>query len=159
MTKLNWTVPTLSEEDSIKAIDILQGNLYELNDLALVLKHAHWNVTGQNFIAVHEMLDPQIEVVRAAVDAIAERIATLGGHPDGRSEGILNGKKAQTYKLDRASAIDHINALNDLYTVVITRMREGIASLSDLDQASSDLLAGQVGDLELFQWFLRSHTI
>ena len=60
---------------------VLQQRLDALNDLALTLKHIHWNVVGPHFIAVHEMLDPQVDAVRLMVDAIAERIATLGVAP------------------------------------------------------------------------------
>src|SRR3712207_8342276 len=41
---------------------------------SLTLKHIHWNVVGPHFIAVHEMIDPQVDAVRLMVDAIAERI-------------------------------------------------------------------------------------
>ena len=37
-----------------------------------------------NFIAVHEMLDPQVDTVRLQTDAVAERIATMGGEPPAR---------------------------------------------------------------------------
>ncbi len=36
-----------------------------------------------NFIAVHVMLDPPVDAVRAMTDAVAERIATIGGQPKG----------------------------------------------------------------------------
>ena len=54
---LAFVVPGLDEAASEKAIAILQNRLSQEQEAALVLKHAHWNVTGPNFIAVHEMLD------------------------------------------------------------------------------------------------------
>ena len=66
----------------------LQQRLVALLDLQLTLKHVHWNVTGSNFIAVHEMLDPQVDLVRAMSDAVAERIATCGGVPHGTPGAI-----------------------------------------------------------------------
>ena len=70
-----YTVPSLSNEDGAKVAAILQERLNSLTDLHLTLKHVHWNVVGPHFIAVHEMLDPQVDAVRLMVDAIAERIA------------------------------------------------------------------------------------
>ena len=64
---LAFVVPGLDEAASEKAIAILQNRLSQEQEAALVLKHAHWNVTGPNFIAVHEMLDPEVEAVLAPV--------------------------------------------------------------------------------------------
>lgn len=55
-------------------MDALQDRLRAMNDLHLTLKHAHWNVVGPQFIAVHEMLDPQVDLVRGFADEIAEDI-------------------------------------------------------------------------------------
>ncbi|GMA85994.1 hypothetical protein GCM10025868_12440 [Angustibacter aerolatus] len=76
-----FTIPGLTPEQGAEVGGILQDRLNALNDLALTLKHIHWNVVGQNFIAVHEMLDPQIEAVRGMVDDTAERMATMGISP------------------------------------------------------------------------------
>ena len=74
---------------------LLQDRLNALNDLALTLKHVHWNVVGPNFIAVHTMLDPQVDAARVMVDATAERIATLGGSPRG-TPGALVAQRTWT---------------------------------------------------------------
>ena len=70
---LAFVVPGLDEAASEKAIAILQNRLSQEQEAALVLKHAHWNVTGPNFIAVHEMLDPEVEAVLAQADETAAR--------------------------------------------------------------------------------------
>ncbi|MGO3320843.1 MAG: Dps family protein, partial [Microbacterium gubbeenense] len=57
--------------------------LVDLIELSLQGKQAHWNVVGPNFIGVHEMLDPEVEAIRANGNAVAERIAALGGEPVG----------------------------------------------------------------------------
>ena len=83
MTK--FTAPGLSTEAADEVAGILQERLSALNDLHLTLKHIHWNVVGANFIGVHEMIDPQVELVRGYADTVAERIATLGSSPKGLS--------------------------------------------------------------------------
>jgi len=81
MTTPRYTVPGLKPDAASEVIGLLQDRLNALNDLALTLKHVHWNVIGPHFIAVHTMLDPQVDGVREMVDDVAERIATLGGSP------------------------------------------------------------------------------
>ncbi len=83
---LTFIVPGLDEAASEKIIGILQTNHRLGPGAGSRLKHAHWNVTGENFIAVHEMIDPQVEAVLNMADETAERIATLGGSPDGRAD-------------------------------------------------------------------------
>ena len=48
-----YTVPSLTVEEGASVAKILQGRLDALNDLALTLKHVHWNVVGPHFIGVH----------------------------------------------------------------------------------------------------------
>lgn len=74
----SYTVPGLDRKDNDAVVDLLQRRLASYNDLHLTLKHVHWNVVGRSFIGVHEMLDPQVELVRGYADEVAERIATMG---------------------------------------------------------------------------------
>lgn len=157
MTATNFTVPGMKESAADKAIAILDKRMVALIDLGLTLKHVHWNVVGPNFIAVHEMLDPQVEAVQGMVDDIAERIATLGGIPVGTPGELVKRRKWEDYSLQRASANEHLAALDIVYNGVVEDQRDAINKLSELDPVSEDMLTGQAGDLELFQWFVRAH--
>ena len=69
----------LNHDRQARTTELLQKNLVNMIDLALLLKQAHWNVLGQNFRSIHLQLDEIIASVRAASsDEIAERITTLG---------------------------------------------------------------------------------
>jgi starvation-inducible DNA-binding protein len=150
-------VPTISGAEASKTVELLQDRLVALLDLQLTLKHIHWNVTGPNFIAVHEMLDPQVLAVREMSDAVAERIATLGGTPGGTPGAIVEGRSWGDYDLGRASTEDHLVKLDSVYRGVIDDHRSALEELEELDPVSEDLLTGQLGELELFAWFVRSH--
>lgn len=117
----------------------------------------HWNVVGPNFIAVHRMLDPQVESVRAMVDDIAERIATLGGSPTGTPGALVAKRTWDDYSVGRDDAIAHLGALNLVYTGVISNHRAGIEQTEELDRVTQDLLIAQSADLEQYQWFVRAH--
>ena len=156
-TELKTTVPDLPEDASKDAITMLQDRLVATIDLQLTLKHIHWNVVGMNFIAVHEMLDPQVDAVRLQSDEIAERIATLGGEPKGTPGAVVSMRSWDDYGLDLAPTVRHLAALDDVYTGVITDHRVAVAEVSDVDPVTEDLLVGHLRDLELFQWFVRAH--
>ena len=157
MTTPNFTVPGMSNDSAGAAIAALDQRMTGLIDLALTLKHVHWNVVGPNFISVHEMLDPQVDAVRVMVDEIAERIATLGGVPVGTPGALVERRTWDDYDLARATAQQHLAALDIVYNGVNSDHREAIAKLGDIDPVSEDLLIAQLGQLELFQWFVRAH--
>jgi starvation-inducible DNA-binding protein len=152
-----YTVPSLTVEDGAAVAAVLQKRLNALNDLALTLKHIHWNVTGPHFIAVHEMIDPQVDAVRAMVDAIAERIATLGVAPVGTPGALVADRTWDDYSIGRAGAIEHLGALDEVYVGVIEDHRKAADDTEDLDTVTNDLLIGHLHELELFHWFVRAH--
>jgi len=152
-----YTVPSLTVEDGAKVAEVLQQRLHALNDLALTLKHIHWNVTGPHFIAVHEMIDPQVDAVRAMVDAIAERIATLGVAPVGTPGALVKARTWDDYSIGRAGAIEHLGALDEVYVGVIEDHRAAADATEELDTVTNDLLIGHLHELELFHWFVRAH--
>lgn len=157
---LEHVVPGLNETVSEKAIGILQETLSHEQETALVLKHAHWNVAGPNFIAVHEMLDPQVDAVLTMADETAERISTLGGSPLGRPEDITRFRTWPEFKLEgRRPSLEYLRQLNEYYDALIKDERNAFAELEELDIISSNILQDHVQELEKFQWFMRSFLI
>ena len=150
------TVPGLSTSIGHAVADALQMRVHALNDLALTLKHAHWNVVGPHFIGVHEMLDPQIDGVRAMVDVLAERMSTLGVPPNGLAGALVAARSWDDYALTRADTTAHLAALDLAYVGVIEDHRRAIEKVGD-DPVTEDVLIGQTGELEQFQWFVRAH--
>mgnify|MGYP001551456005 FL=1 len=152
-----FTIPGLTEEQGRQVADLLQKQLSTYNDLHLTLKHVHWNVVGPNFIGVHEMIDPQVELVRGYADDVAERIATLGQSPQGTPGAIIKDRTWDDYSVGRDTVQAHLAALDLVYDGVIEDVRKGIATTEDLDPVTQDLLIGQAAELEKFQWFVRAH--
>jgi starvation-inducible DNA-binding protein len=153
----SYTVPGMKPDAAGDIIALLQGRLNALNDLALTLKHVHWNVVGPNFIAVHTMIDPQVDAVRLMVDAIAERIATLGGSPVGTPGALVAQRSWDDYSIGRADTAAHLAALDIVYTGIIEDQRAAIDKTEETDLVTQDLLITQAGQLEQFHWFVRAH--
>ena len=152
-----YSIPGMSTETASKVRNRLQQRLVALIDLELTLKHVHWNVVGPNFIGVHEMLDPQVASVRAMVDEVAERIATLGGSPVGTPGFVATHRSWDDYDLLRATTLEHLGALDLVYDGVVSDHRSAIEDVSDLDPVTEDLLTTQSAQLEQYQWFVRAH--
>ena len=152
-----YTVPGMKTDSAERVTVLLQDRLNSLNDLALTLKHVHWNVTGPNFIAVQTMLDPQVDGVRAMVDQTAERIATLGGSPVGTPGALVKQRDWDDYSIGRADAIAHLGALDIVYAGIIEAHRDAIEETEELDKVTQDMLIGQSGQLEQYHWFVRAH--
>lgn len=152
-----FTVPGMTEKQGAEVAELLQKQLSRYNDLHLTLKHVHWNVVGPNFIGVHEMIDPQVELVRGYADEVAERIAALGFSPKGTPGAIIADRTWDDYSVDRDVVQAHLGALDLVYTGVIEDTRKGIDRLDELDLVTQDLLISHAGEMEKFQWFVRAH--
>lgn len=152
-----YTVPGLTLARGGEAAAVLQERLVALVDLALTLKHIHWNVVGPRFIAVHKMLDPQVASVQRMVDRTAERVATLGAVPRGTPGIVVETRSWPDYSLARATTVDHLRALDAVYDRVAASHREAAERLHDLDDVSERILVHQLEHLEFFQWLVRAH--
>lgn len=154
---MTYSIPGLSQEDCDQVAKVLQERLSAYNDLHLTLKHIHWNVVGPHFIGVHEMLDPQVDLVRGFADAVAERIAALGSSPRGTVGAIMEDRTWDDYALDRDTVPAHLAALDLVYRGVIEDTRAAIKTVGEIDPVTEDLLIGQSAELEQFHWFVRAH--
>ena len=152
-----YTVPGMTDKEGAQVVELLQKQLSRYNDLHLTLKHVHGNVVGPNFIGVHEMIDPQVELVRGYADEVAERIATLGGSPKGTPGAIISDRTWDDYSLERDTVQAHLAALDLVYDGIVEDTRKNIEETEEPDPVTQDMLIGHAAELEKFQWFVRAH--
>lgn len=150
--------PGMEPGDAEKIASILQKRLASLTDLSLILKHVHWNVIGPGFIAVHEMMDEQTTQTREMIDALAERITTLGSIAAGLASQVVEMRATdEDYALGRAPVMAHLGALDKVYEQVGAGHRQAIQDVGEVDLVSQDLLVSQTATIELNHWFVRAH--
>jgi len=144
--------------DAEKVATILQERLATLVDLSLILKHVHWNVIGPGFIAVHQMMDSQVESTRGMIDTVAERITTMGGVAAGLAQQVTEMRQAgDDYALGRGPVAAHLGALDKVYEQTCSGHRTAIEQVGSIDPVTEDLLISQLAELELNHWFVRAH--
>ncbi len=139
-----------------KTVAALQSCLYDLIDLSLQGKAAHWNVLGTNFRSVHLQLDEIIDSARVASDEVAERIVTLGISPDGRAGQIAANSRLAPFPNGLQDVPSTVTVFSDRLAKTIEGLRQAIEATSESDPVSQDLLIGTSAALEKHLWMLQA---
>src|SRR5215469_16954819 len=95
-----------------RVIELLNVRLADAIDLGAQTKHAHWNVKGPNFIALHELFDKIAENVEDQVDTIAERVTALGGTAHGTIGAVARGTSLKPYAENITDGAAHVDGLS-----------------------------------------------
>ena len=141
-----------------KVLPVLQARLADSVDLFTQLKHAHWNVKGPSFIALHELFDDIAEIVEGHADLIAERITALGGRADGTARVSAGQSKLKEYPLEIAAGLDHCAAVSDRLAAYGKSVREAIDSTAQSGDAdTSDLFTEISRIIDKQLWFVEAH--
>ncbi len=158
-SKTEFKRDILKSDANDDVTSLLQRNLVNLIDLALVMKQAHWNVVGRNFRSIHLQLDEIIASVRDASDEVAERISTLGIAPDGRAETVASESELADYPRDFVKVPETIELVANATKTTIDSLRSAIEKLGDLDPISEDMCIGISASLEKHLWMLQAQEI
>lgn len=154
--KTHNTLPKRIKADSI---DVLQANLVDSLDAWSHTKQAHWNVRGPGFIAIHELFDKVADAVAESADAIAERLATLGGSPSGCMRDVARNSSLKPYPHGIANERKHVEALCASLAALATNWREAIDHCDKAgDAVTADLFTGLTGELDKYIWLIESHN-
>jgi starvation-inducible DNA-binding protein len=141
------------------SLDTLQARLADGIDLALVIKQAHWNLKGPQFIGIHEMLDGFRDEMDDYNDKVAERITQLGGTARGTVQAVSSETQLSPYPLDTYAIADHLAALIDRYATYANAVRKNIDETDDAgDPGTSDLFTEISRGVDKSLWFLEAHV-
>lgn len=148
----------LSVASRTKVVTLLNERLADAIDLGAQTKHAHWNVKGPNFIALHELFDKVAENVEEHIDELAERITALGGTARGTISHAARATSLKPYPEDITEGPAHLRALSSALADFGGKVRQGIDSTGSYgDAGSADLLTGISRDVDKHLWLLEAH--
>ncbi|WP_128255325.1 DNA starvation/stationary phase protection protein Dps [Falsirhodobacter deserti] len=149
----------LSDEAAKTSIETLDKNLSLVIDLSLIVKQAHWNMKGSNFIGVHKLLDDAVDNLRDILDKMAERAVILGGSPDGRSQNVAAATTLPEYPAGFMLVKDHVRELVERYKIVAASLREAIDIVDEGgDQDTADLFTEASRIVDKDAWFIGSNA-
>jgi starvation-inducible DNA-binding protein len=148
----------LSEGTRKKVARFLNERLADAIDLGAQTKHAHWNVKGASFIALHELFDKVAENVEEHVDELAERITALGGTAYGTIATAARTTTLRPYPEEITEGMAHVDALSAALADFGKKIRKGIDQTGEWGDAdTADLLTGISRDVDKYLWFLEAH--
>jgi starvation-inducible DNA-binding protein len=129
----------------------------DLQALAVDGKQAHWHVRGENFQAVHELLDAVVEHAHEWADTAAERVVALGLPIDARIATVAAKTSTPALKEGFQQSDVTIAAVIAQIDAALKNVRTAIDELGDLDAASQDVVIEIARGLEKDRWFLFAH--
>jgi starvation-inducible DNA-binding protein len=141
-----------------KVVKLLNERLADAIDLGTQSKHAHWNVKGPNFIALHELFDKVAESVEDHIDTIAERATALGGTAHGTLAAVARATSLKPYPQDITEGTAHLKALSAVLAAFGAKVRAAIEETDRLGDAdTADLFTGISREVDKQLWFLEAH--
>ncbi|MCI0568992.1 MAG: DNA starvation/stationary phase protection protein Dps [Acidobacteria bacterium] len=156
---MHKTKNDLPEKVRVQMITLLQERLAEALDLGSQAKQAHWNVKGQNFIALHELFDEVYEHVDDHVDMLAERVIQFGGIAEGTIRVAAKRSQLPEYPLTLASGKEHVEALSRSLAYFGETIRKGINQADEIgDKGTADLFTEISRSVDKDLWFVEAHA-
>ncbi len=146
----------INEKDRLTLAEGLSHLLADTYTLYLKTHYYHWNVTGPMFQTLHLMFETQYNELALAVDAIAERIRSLGSVAPGTYSAYAKLSKIEEDN-DVPSAREMIARLVQAHETVL-RTARSVFPIADqaVDEATADLLTQRLQVHEKTAWMLRS---
>ena len=148
----------LGAKTRARMIELLNARLAEAIDLQLQTKHAHWNVKGPNFVALHELFDQLAGELAGYVDEMAERATALGGFAEGTTQAVAGRSQLPAYPLNVTEGREHVDVLAEGYARLGKGLRKAIDAAARAGDADTiDLFTGVSRGVDKALWLLDAH--
>ena len=147
----------LSETKRAQLIGLCNARLADAVDLQLHCKHAHWNVKGPNFIALHQLFDQVNESVEDYIDLIAERAVQLGGIANSTAHVVTTWAHMPENDTQSASERDYVQSLSGALASFGKIAREATGKSNELgDAVSADIFTEISRGVEKWLWMVEA---
>jgi starvation-inducible DNA-binding protein len=141
---------------SVAGLNRLLAHTMALRDL---YKKAHWQVSGPTFYELHLLFDKHYGEQVELMDALAERVQTLGGVALALAHDVVEESRIARAPRGRESPTNLLRRLVDAHEMVLEEGRPIARTAAEHgDDGTNDLVISQLVRLnELQSWFISEH--
>jgi starvation-inducible DNA-binding protein len=156
--EMNITSNKLSESARVELIELCNARLADAVDLQLQCKHAHWNVKGPNFIALHELFAQVNDDVEDYIDLIAERAVQLGGIANSTERIVPTWSHLTENDAPVTSGDHHVQTIASALAAFSELTRQAIEKSNGLsDFVSADIFTEITRGVDKWRWIVDAH--
>lgn len=141
----------------VTSLNQLLADTMTLRDM---YKKHHWQVSGPTFYQLHLLFDKHYSEQAEIVDALAERVQTLGGVAIAMAPDVAETTRITRPPRGREDVAVQMFRLLQAHELIIAETREAARAASDAgDDGTNDLLVSEVLRVnELQVWFISAHV-
>ena len=141
---------------SVAAVNRLLAHTMAVRDL---YKKAHWQISGPNFYELHLLCDKHYSEQLELMDALAERVQTLGGVAFALAHDVVEETRIARAPRGRESTANQLSRLLDAHELLLEEARTLAREAAQRgDEGTNDLIVSQVVRTnELQSWFVGRH--
>jgi starvation-inducible DNA-binding protein len=150
---------SLDHKVRLASVDSLNQILADTMTLRDMYKKHHWQVSGPTFYQLHLLFDKHFGEQAEIVDALAERVQTLGGVAIAMAHDVAETTRITRPPRGREDVTIQIFRLLQAHELIIEATHEAAhAAAASGDDGTNDLLVSDVLRVnELQVWFVSEH--
>jgi len=149
----------ITEKNSQAVADQLAKLLADEFLLYTKTRNAHWNVTGDNFHAMHIFFENQYKQLDDLIDSVAERMRKIGHYAPATMKDYLELTHLTEYSDRTNEGLGYMKDLLSDHESIIDFLRENITPFAEKykDYGTSDFITGLMETHEEMAWMIRSY--
>lgn len=122
-------------------------------------RNAHWNVTGDNFHAMHIFFEKQYTQLEGLIDSVAERMRKIGHYAPATLREYLELTHLTEYSDRTNDGLGYMKDLLSDHESIIDFLRGNVTPFADKykDYGTSDFITGLMETHEEMAWMIRSY--
>jgi starvation-inducible DNA-binding protein len=152
------TIIGLNDQTRFEVGQILNLLLADEYVLYVTTRDYHWNVTGPEFLSLHQQFEAHYELIAGWIDQVAERARAIGAGAQGNWADLTKAARTSADPGIGLPAEHMLAELLDLHEEMIVQLRSDSEACTTRfqDAGTADFLTGLMEQHEKAAWMLRA---